>query len=152
MNAQQILSGLGWSTFATALSAVCQIVFMAVLARLLDPSVFGLMAMASIALRFAGYFSQLGFAQALIQRPAIEAEDTTAALAMALLLGGVFAGATALASPLIARAFHAAELSSLVAVLGLSLPLVAVGSLPMALLRRAARFKRGNAIDRKSVV
>ncbi len=147
MNAQQILSGLGWSTFATALSAVCQIVFMAVLARLLDPSVFGLMAMASIALRFAGYFSQLGFAQALIQRPAIEAEDTTAALAMALLLGGVFAGATALASPLIARAFHAVELSSLVAVLGLSLPLVAVGSLPMALLRRAARFKRGNAIE-----
>ncbi len=147
MNAQQILSGLGWSTVATAMSAGCQLVFMAVLARLLDPAAFGLMAMASIALRLAGWFSQLGFAQALIQRPAIDARDTTAALLMASALGLALYLATLLASPLLSASFRAPELRGLIAVLGLSLVLGPVGGLPLALLRREARFKRLNAIE-----
>jgi lipopolysaccharide exporter len=147
MNGQQILSGLGWSTLATAVSAACQILFMAVLARLLDPAAFGLMAMAGIALRFAGYFAQLGFAQALIQRAAIDARDTTAALLMALALGTLMYVAMALAAPLIAASFHAPELSLLIDILGLSLILGPVGSLPVALLRRQGRFKRVNAIE-----
>jgi O-antigen/teichoic acid export membrane protein len=147
MNAQQILSGLGWSTFATAVSAACQLVFMAVLARLLDPAAFGLMAMAAIALRFAGYFAQLGFAQALIQRPRLEPADTAAALAMALALGTLMYLAMVIAAPLFAAAFRAPELAGLIDVLGLSLLLSPVASLPLALLRREARFKRVNAIE-----
>jgi lipopolysaccharide exporter len=147
MNAQQILSGLGWSTFATAVSAACQIVFMAVLARLLDPAAFGLMAMAAIALRFAGYFSQLGFAQALIQRPTLQAQDTTAALSMAAALGAALYIAMVFAAPLFAIGFRAPELAALIEVLGLSLLLTPLGSLPLALLRRQARFKRVNAIE-----
>lgn len=147
MNAQQILSGLGWSTFAMAVSGACQIVFMAVLARILDPAAFGLMAMAAIALRFAGYFSQLGFAQALIQRPSLEAQDTTAALLMAASLGVMLYLVMVLVAPLFAAAFRAAELPSLIDVLGISLILSPLGSLPLALLRREARFKRVNAIE-----
>jgi O-antigen/teichoic acid export membrane protein len=147
VNARQILSGLGWSTLATLVSAACQLVFMALLARLLEPAAFGLMAMAAVALRFAGYFSQLGFAQVLIQRPTLEAVDTTAALAMAASLGVAFAAAMALASPLVAAAFRAPELAPIVAVLGLSLLLAPLASLPLALLRREGRFKRLNAIE-----
>jgi O-antigen/teichoic acid export membrane protein len=147
VNARQILSGLGWSTFATAVSAACQIVFMAVLARILDPAAFGLMAMAAIALRFAGYFSQLGFAQALIQRPLLAPEDTTAALVMATALGSVLYGVMMLAAPLFAAAFRTPELPGLIDVLGVSLLLSPLASLPLALLRREARFKRVNAIE-----
>jgi O-antigen/teichoic acid export membrane protein len=147
MNAQQILSGLGWSTLSTAVSAVCQIAFMAVLGRLLDPAAFGLMAMAGIALRFASYFAQLGFGQALVQRPALEATDTTAALLMAGVFGVSLYGAMVLAAPLFATVFRAPELVALIGVLGASLLLGTLGSLPLALLRRAARFKRVNAIE-----
>jgi lipopolysaccharide exporter len=147
MNAQQIVSGLGWSALATVVSAACQLVFMAVLARLLDPAAFGLMAMAAIALRFAGFFSQMGFAQAIIRKPQLGAADTTAALLMALALGFGLYGAMALAAPLFAEGFHTPELVPLVGVLGLSLVLSTLGSLPIALLRRQARFKRVNAIE-----
>ncbi len=147
MNAQQILSGLGWSTAATVVSAACQVVFMAVLARLLEPAAFGLMAMAAIAMRFAGYFSQLGFAQALIQRRELEAKDTTAALLMALALGSALYVVMLGAAPLFAAAFQAPELVRLIGVLGLSLLLGPIGSLPLALLRREARFKCVNAIE-----
>jgi lipopolysaccharide exporter len=147
MDARQIASGLGWSTLATGVSAACQVVFMAVLARLLDPAAFGLMAMAALSLRFAACFAQLGFAQALIQRRRLSAADTTAALAMALALGGALYAVMAIAAPLFAAAFRAPGLAPLIAVLGLSLPLSTLAGLPLALLRRQARFRRVNAIE-----
>ena len=152
MNARQIVAGLGWSALSTVVSAVCQLGFMAVLARLLDPAAFGLMAMAAIALRFAGFFAQMGFAQAIIQKARIEAEDTTAALLMALGIGALLYAAMALAAPIFARGFRSPELAPLIEVLALSLVLGALGSLPSALLRRQARFKRVNAIDVASFV
>jgi O-antigen/teichoic acid export membrane protein len=147
MNAQQVMAGLGWSALATVLTTACQFVFMAVLARLLDPAAFGLMAMAAIALRFASFFSQMGFAQAIIQRQQLAAEDTTAALLMALGLGSVLYAGVALGAPLFAEGFRAPELRAIMAVLGLSLLLSSLGGLPTALLRRQARFKRVNAIE-----
>lgn len=152
MNAQQVLSGLGWSVIATVVTALCQFVFMGVLARLLDPAAFGLMAMAIIVLRFASFFSQLGFAQAIIQRGHIKPEDTTAALLMALGIGAALYLGMLLAAPLFAAGFRAPELAPLVSVLALSLLLSTLGGLPIALLRRAARFKRISGIEVSSFV
>lgn len=152
MNAQQVLSGLGWSALATAASALCQLVFMAVLSRLLEPAAFGLMAMAAIALRFAGFFAQLGFAQALIQRPRLADEDTTAALLMAAAIGIALYLAMVLAAPLFAEGLRTPELARLIDVLALTLVLGTLGGLPLALLRRQARFKRVNAIEVASYV
>ncbi len=142
MNAAQVVAGLGWSAGATLVNAVGQFVFLAVLARLLDPATFGLLAMAGIALRFSSFFAQLGFAQALIQKPELGPADHTAALVMALALGLAFCAATAVAAPAFAAYFRAPELVGVLVVLAVSLPLGAVGGLPMALLRRAGQFKR----------
>lgn len=147
MNAHQILSGLRWSALATLATAVGQFAFTAVLARLLDPAAFGLIAMAWIALRFASYFAQSGFAQAIIQQKSLAPEDTTAALLMALGIGLLLYAGMVLLAPLIALGFRTPELPPLINVLGLSLVLGALGSLPLALLRRQARFRRANGID-----
>jgi len=152
MNARQIFSGLGWSALATLITVASQFVFMAVLARLLEPAVFGLMAMAVIALRFASFFSQMGLAQAIIQRTELEPEDTTAALVMALVIGtGLYVGML-LAAPLFAAGFRSPELKPLIGVLGLSLLLSVVGGLPIAMLRRQARFKRASALEVTSYI
>ena len=142
MNASQIISGLGWSAGATVINALGQFVFLAVLARLLDPATFGLLAMASIALRFSSFFAQFGFAQSLIQKPDLRPTDHTAALVMALALGFAFYAGTVIAAPAFAAYFRAPELVAVLVVLAVSLPLGAVGGLPMALLRRAGQFKR----------
>jgi lipopolysaccharide exporter len=152
MNARQIVSGLGWSALATSVTAASQFVFIGVLARLLEPAAFGLMAMAVIVLRFSSFFAQMGFAQALIQRSQITAHDTTAALLMGGVIGGLLFACTALAAPLFAQGFRAPDLAPVVGVMGLSLVLSTLGGLPIALLRRQARFKRISAIEVVSFV
>lgn len=140
MKAAQVLSGLRWMSVATAINFVAQFVFLGILARLLDPAAFGLVAMSSIALRFASFFSQLGVIQALIQKPSLEKTDASAGL---LLAGGVSLALCAvmwLAAPLFAAYFGTDELTGLIRLAAASLVISALSGVPVALLRRQARF------------
>ncbi len=139
MRARQVLAGLGWSTLATLVNLVAQFGFMAVLARVLDPATFGLMAMAAIATRFASFFAQAGAAQTLVQQKNLDKGLTTAALVLTLAISLALYAATVLAAPLFSRYFATPDLVQILAVFGLTLPLSALGSLPMALLRRQGR-------------
>ena len=62
------LHGLKWSYISTIVNVVVQIGVTAVMARLLEPKSFGLVAMAGVTLCFGSYFAQMGVAQALIQK------------------------------------------------------------------------------------
>ena len=59
---------MGWMNLATASTFALQFVMTAVLARLLSPSAFGLVAFATVLLRFVSYFATAGIAQASIQK------------------------------------------------------------------------------------
>ena len=61
-------SAVRWTTSAAVLRAILQIVQVAVLARLLAPTDYGLMAMVSVVLGFAGMFTDLGVNSAFVQR------------------------------------------------------------------------------------
>ena len=62
----------------------------AVLARLLTPSEFGVVAMALVLLRFAQYFAQMGAGQAIVQKPELSERDVHAAFTSAALIGLAF--------------------------------------------------------------
>lgn len=139
--------GVGWGALATGVNLTAQIGFMAAMARLLDPADFGLVAMAHIACRFGSYFAQMGLAPALVQRPVLGPLDVRVALTLALALGGGFAAAIALAAPVAAWFFRTPELAALLRVLALGLLIGALGGVPLALLRRALRFRAVAAVE-----
>ena len=58
--------GLNWSYLSTIVNAVLQIGFTAIMARLLEPAAFGLVAMAAIILRFGEYFAQMGVGSCIL--------------------------------------------------------------------------------------
>lgn len=147
MRGKQVLSGLTWSTVATVLNLLAQLVFMAVLARTLEPAAFGMVAMAALAARFASYFAQMGGAQTLTQATELHSGIATAALVTAGGVSLLLWAALAACAPLFAAYFQAPELKQLIPVFGLTLPLSAIGALPMALLRRQARFGMASSID-----
>lgn len=68
---EKILKGLAWRSLADASQLILQIIFTAILARLLTRSDFGLVAMALIVNRFAIQMTQLGYGTAIIQAPSI---------------------------------------------------------------------------------
>ncbi len=143
----RVTTGLAFTTLATGVHAVLQLVVIAVLARALPPAAFGLLALALLATRLVGSFAHWGMAQALVQRTELSAAHTTAA---ALLAGGAsvaLALVVVAAAPLFALALAAPELTELLRAMALILPLSALASLPLALLRRAARHGLASGIE-----
>lgn len=134
------LHGLKWSYFSTIVNAVLQIGFTAIMARLLEPAAFGLIAMAGVILRFGGYFAQMGVGQALIQKAEITQEEIRAAFTSSVLLGFTFSLLTYLIAPLGLYIFNAPEVVPLIRWMGFSFLLTGLSTTATSLLRRKLDF------------
>jgi lipopolysaccharide exporter len=115
-----------------------------VLARLLFPEDFGLVALAMVFITYADSVADLGVAQALVYLPR-SARTTRAALLSALAFGVLLAGGATLGAPAIAALFGEPDVAPLIRLLGFSLLAGAAASVPEALMRRDLQFRRLSA-------
>lgn len=152
MNAKNFLSGLRWTSTATTINFIAQFFFLGVMARLLDPGVFGLMAMSAIVLRFASFFAQLGVGPALIQKPEIGSHDVGAALILSLVISVVLYALLWLLAPLASAYFRNEALVLLVRWLGVNLILVSLANVALAYLQREGRFAALSVVEVTSYV
>lgn len=84
------LAGVKWSYTSTIFNSIVQVGLTSVMARLLAPEAFGLVAMAGVVLSFGQYFAQMGIGQALIQKRDLTDFDIRAAFTSSFVLGLVF--------------------------------------------------------------
>jgi len=132
--------GIRWSGTGQVLRAVLHTGVSILLARLLVPEDFGLLAMASAVTGFVVVFQFLGTSAPLIQRKELSAELTQSIFVLNVLLGVVLTAGVAASSPLLARVYNSTEVIPVIRVISLSLLLSSFGGVPGALLRREMRF------------
>ncbi|KUG07189.1 lipopolysaccharide biosynthesis protein [Solirubrum puertoriconensis] len=133
--------GVKWTTGASITTALLQVGYTAVMARLLTPAEFGLVALAGVILRFGSYFAQMGMEQAIIQKPDITTEDVRAAFTSSALLGALFSAILVVGAPLAVTFFHEPKVVPVVRVLALGLFLTGLNATALSLLRRQMRFQ-----------
>jgi PST family polysaccharide transporter len=141
-----------WRFAGSALNVLSQFAIGVVLARLLTPADFGVVALAMIVLGVARPIGELGIGNALVQRATLTERHIRAAFTFSALLGVVVAAAIAAGATPIARLLgdpHAAAVLRLL-VVGFALQGVAVVS--TALLRRDLDFKKQFFIDTASYI
>jgi O-antigen/teichoic acid export membrane protein len=135
------LRGIKWTTAAAVLTAVLQVGYTAVMARLLDPAAFGLVALAGVVLRFGGYFAEMGLGHAIVQRPQLSAYDLRATFTGSLLLGVVVAGLFWVLAPFSLLILKNPAVVPLVRALALGFVVASVGLTATSILRREMRFE-----------
>lgn len=135
------IRGVIWSLADKGGSGLISVVVHILLARLLVPEYFGIIAMARVGVEFIGLFKDLGFAQAIIQRDEIDDEHLDTGLWTLFGIGMVLAVIGFACAPLIAMAFEEPELETVFKVLVLQLPIAGTSAIPIALLKRRMRFK-----------
>ena len=118
------------------------LVISVILARLLAPETFGLLAIISVFINFAQVFVQNGLGTALVQNRTTTKEDYSTvfyfSLGMAVILYAIlFAGA-----PLIALYYENGVLTWPIRVMSLSLPIGALNSVQNAKLQREMKFQK----------
>lgn len=110
---RKTFSAIRWTSTAATIRALLQLGQLALLARLLSPEDYGLMAMVGVVLSLAGLFSDLGINGAYVQRQQITPEQRSSLFWLNLLAS---VGVTCLviaASPLLAGFFNDARLAPL---------------------------------------
>ena len=136
------LSGMRWTTLAMVTNVGFNLGYTAVMARLLAPSAFGLIAMAQIAIRFLSYFAQLGVSPALVQKPELSERDIRAALTLSVGINAMLFGLMWLLAPLAAGFFGNPEVVPILRGLSAAFLFSGFSVISLGLLRRNLKFKQ----------
>lgn len=136
------LSGMRWTTLAMVTNVGFNLGYTAIMARLLAPSAFGLIAMAQIAIRFLSYFAQLGVAPALVQKPELTDRDIRAALTLSVTINVLLFLLMWLLAPLASSFFRHPEIDSILRGLSVAFLFSGISVVPLNLLRRHLMFKK----------
>ena len=117
------------------------------IARMVGPAAYGLVAMLAIFMALGQAFTELGFGAALVQRKDITADDETSVFVINVVAGLLITLILCLASPLVADFFGQAILVQLLCVQSLGILMASTGLVQFAQLSRQMKFRLGAIIE-----
>lgn len=130
-----------WAFASTAGTRIISLLSLAVLARLLAPSDFGLLAFALVYITYAETIGDLGTAVALIYWPERRDDAAQVTFVINIVMGILWCGGTLLLAPFIADFFNNPEAAPIVRVLALAFLVKYAGNTHDALAQKDLRFK-----------
>jgi O-antigen/teichoic acid export membrane protein len=141
-----------WQALQIAIQVISQFGYMAIMARLLTKSDFGLMALASSFIGFAAIFSEGGMGEALIQKNNISQKHMNAALHASFCIAVILFIVFFLSAEYIAIFFNQPSLKLVIQIIGFTIILNSLGSISSALLQKNFRFQTTSIINIISTV
>lgn len=137
---ERTIKGFFWTGGGKATELGITWIISIVLARLLSPDDYGLMAITSIFIYFINYFNELSIGHAIIQKEDIDETYLSSAFWLILTMSMVSYGFIYIFSDTIASFFNQEKLSSILKIAGLSFIVMAVGVVPSSLIYRELKF------------
>jgi PST family polysaccharide transporter len=140
--AQKSVHGIAWNYVSFGLGKILVLVTTAILARLLTPEEFGIVAFATITIEYLSILKDLGLGAALIHRRENVAEAANTVFTLNLLLG-IFLTVTAfIIAPFVAVFFREPLITPILRWVGLTFVLNALGSIHIVRLQRELNFQQ----------
>ncbi|MBD2360875.1 MOP flippase family protein [Anabaena minutissima FACHB-250] len=138
---RKALVGVFWSAIESWGRQVISFGVFFLLARLLGPETFGLVALSSVCLNFLQVFVDQGFSQAIIQRKELESEHLDTAFWTNLGMGTFLAIMTIASASLIGYFFKEPAIIPIIRCLSVTFIFIAFSSVQNAILQRKLAFK-----------
>jgi PST family polysaccharide transporter len=137
---QTVARNAGWNYLSFGLSKALNLVTVSILAHVLTPNHFGLVALATLAVDYLSILSDFGLGAALVHRRENIEEASDIAFSFNLLIGFGLTGIVLAVSPYVAAFFHEPSLIPVLRWLGLTFAISSIGSVHKALLQRDMKF------------
>jgi len=130
-----------WAIAGSAVQRLVALVTSFVLAAIIGPESFGLIAIALAWTTLLDVLVAQGLGTALVQREHLEQEDLDTAATLTLILGILLGGTAALAAPIVAAHAELPALLPVMLLLASAVPVRAAGIVPQAMLQRTMNFR-----------
>ena len=138
---QQMLSGVFYTAIARYSGIVISLIITAILARLLSPDDFGIVAVATVIINFFGIFANIGIPAAIIQNKELTNKDMNSIYMFTIWIGGILSVLFFLSSWGIATFYQDNRLVLICQLLSICLFFTAASIVPNALFYRDKDFK-----------
>lgn len=146
------MSNARWLTLSQAARIVLQLVSLFILSRLLAPSEYGLLAMATVAVNFAYLLRDMGTAAAVVQKENLTEQTTNTVFWLNIGMGCVLALVLTAVSPFLAVYFRIDRLAPVLCLLAVVFPITSASAVHQSLLERGSGFKTLARIEIVSAV
>ncbi|UFH54468.1 MOP flippase family protein [Spirosoma sp. KNUC1025] len=144
---QEAISGGKWMTTSTAISTLFQFGQVAILARLLEPSAFGIVSVSTLMIAFFGIFANLGFSNSIIYKQEEDQQVLSTIYLLNLALGLLIGLVIFFSWPLVVGYYKEPRLENVIKLSSLYFLIVYVGQIYFFLLQKELRFKSVASID-----
>jgi len=144
---EKTLNGLFWSFFDNFGKQALSFVIGIILARLLEPSVYGILGMIVVFIAISNVFISSGFGSALIRKPDLSDADCNTTFFFNLGVAILFYCLLFFSSPFIATFYNEPSLTLIIRVLGIGLLLNAISIVQQSLLTKRIDFKTQSKIS-----
>jgi O-antigen/teichoic acid export membrane protein len=138
----KVKNGLKWTFIDQILSQVVFLVFSIFLARILTPSMYGIVGMVTIFSNFAVLFIDLGFSAALIQKKEVTSAHYSSVFWLNLGIGFLMYFIFYISAPLISIFYNQAELTVLIRIICLSFIITSFSAVQANILIKELQFKK----------
>lgn len=136
-----LVRGIAWTGAVKWLSQLLSWVSTIVVARLLNPEDYGIVAMAGVFVGFIGLLNEFGLGAAVVALRHLTEEQIAGMHSLASLFGVAGFLLTCLVAIPAGRIYDASDVPLVIVVMGVGFAFLAVRSVPSALLEKALRFK-----------
>ncbi|MCM2681503.1 lipopolysaccharide biosynthesis protein [Echinimonas agarilytica] len=149
---QKTVKGIAFLGAGKSFGRIISFVNTLVLARILSPEDYGLMAMAMVVSGFVAFFNEIGLGSAIVQRKQVSQVQLVGCFYIAMVISVLLYFATYWAAPLANDLYDNDKVGALLQVIALGFILGAVKTVPEALLRREMKFMHISAIEFVSIL
>ncbi len=138
---EKTLKGFMWSAIQSGGTRIISFVVFLILARLIGPESFGLIALAAVFTAFVSVFVEQSFAEVIVQRHELKSEHLDAAFWLSICAAIVLTLLAVLGATYAADFYDQPRLELVLQVLSVSIIFAALSGVQQAILRRNFRFK-----------
>ena len=135
------MSGMFWLLSGSGVQAILRVAVIVVMARLLTPADFGLVAGALVLIDFVEVFSDLGIGLVIVQRRELEERHVRTGFTLSALLGVAFGVGIWLAAPAASQLLRMEGLTPVLRAMAVVFPVDSLSLVASALLQRDLQFR-----------
>jgi PST family polysaccharide transporter/lipopolysaccharide exporter len=146
-NQKAAINGAKWTTTATVITTLLSFGQLALIARVLDPKVFGLVSICTLVVNFFHIFANLGFTNSIISKQETDKEALSTIFFASIALGVVMGLLIFLSSGLVSSYYDEPKLSHVIKVSSLTFPLIYFSQIYWNLLQKELKFKALAVVD-----
>ena len=137
-----IFGGLFWSFGERIIAQLVTTIVTIVLARILDPTHYGIISIVTVFITFCNIFVSGGFGSAVVQKKDAIEEDFNVAFAISLSVSIILYIIIFISAPFIADFYHMSELTWVMRVMGIRLIFASLNTIQHAYIQKKMQFKK----------